>query len=127
MSITSWKKEFYPKDARKVRGIKAAIDHSVLKWTGLLKKNLAKHKLSTLFFGDIRDDDCYTFSVDSDSCALCSKYYNPAQECSNCPYTIVKGQPCYKDYWEWVDNNNARPMLKSLKVVQKAYSKESKK
>ena len=42
MSLTTWKKEFYPVPAKKMP-LRKALEHSILKWRGALPGNLRKH------------------------------------------------------------------------------------
>lgn len=138
MSIESWRKEFYPVSAqtavrRRYPKIKL-IEHSLKKWEGLYKKNLAKH------------DCCYRagyvrpYSVDSglewnpksvsitaESCSLCEKYYkaDEANSCRTCPlYETVGDKACnnsrpLSDYGHFQDTGDPRRMINSLRKALK--------
>ena len=138
MSIKTWIKEFYSKPAKEVSK-KNALAHSILKWEGLLKKNLKKHGLSKS-----RDDGFIEhgmahfvatsqknyFDVNADSCALCEVHWRDANygSCGDCPLFKVRGDvSCARPrgdeddspYDKFIDNNDARPMLKWLKKAEK--------
>lgn len=124
MSLQTWKKEFYPKDARKVSKIEA-LYHSLRKWVGLRKENLAKHGLVT--DGDkIFPSDLYYTSgnlcIDYRSCALCTHYLVKEDKCDNCPLYKVRGVSCDSDNIEsrnpfllFVAKRNPEPMIKLIK------------
>jgi len=130
MSMKTWIKEFYAKPAKEVSK-KNALAHSILKWEGLLKKNLKKHGLSKSeddFF--IEDNQDNYFHIDAGSCALCEVHWRDANygSCGDCPLFKVRGDvSCARPrgdeddspYDKFVNSNNARPMLKWLKRAEK--------
>ena len=74
MSLASWKEEFYPTPAYACP-CDQALEHSILKWTGLLPENLEKHKvfLDGQYLRDPESPNC-ALRIDGDSCALCVHY-----------------------------------------------------
>lgn len=82
MSIKTWKEEFYPRSAASRMSNKAAIEHSIKKWEGLLPENLKKHGVVLDRCGDIHDDEV-KFEISDLSCALCQKYFWEC--CIKCP------------------------------------------
>lgn len=125
MSIKTWKKEFYPISAEKVKSQKKAVEHAILKWTGLLPKNREKHGLVTgsgpyyIYYYDGRVQ--YFFEICSDTCALCLL---TVDNCRRCKITKVTGAACTKTngpWAKWADNKDPKPMLKVLRKVLKAY------
>lgn len=95
MSLESWKEEFYPVEASKCSR-EEALNHSLLKWSGLKKENLDKHGL-TFLMGDILYGDLRTgqlFQIDASTCALCYHHRceNEDEElCATCPLSIARG------------------------------------
>jgi hypothetical protein len=132
MSLETWKKEFYPEEAKTVIGDKA-IAHSLRKWEGLTPENLVKHGIvrkKTRLIAN-REDDFY---VDCDSCALCVHYLNYAvpedqNECVACPLFKLIGASCVENDSDTVDKNqipfqiwwrtgNAQPMIDALRKLR---------
>lgn len=70
MSLETWKAEFYPIPADKVKK-KDTLEHSLRKWEGLRKENLEKHgvKLSGPMLTGL--DGLGYMLIASESCALC--------------------------------------------------------
>lgn len=98
MSMQSWKEQYYPVPARDVSA-EDALDHSILKWSGLTTKALEEHKVflssnKILQAHGPQDTDC--IRIDSFSCALCEhfNYHHDLGKCGNCPLTKVRGLPC---------------------------------
>ena len=137
MSIKTWIKEFYSKPAKEVSK-KNALAHSILKWEGLLKKNLKKHGLSkSRADGFIENSDknyelpgINYFGIDAESCALCEVHWKDANygSCGDCPLFKVRGDvSCARPrsdeddspYDEFIEHDDARPMLKWLKRAEK--------
>lgn len=83
MSIKSWCEEFYQVKATHEEACETdvkAIEHSLVKWRGLLPENLKKHHVRLGVFGNsIEHDDSADIRagsevfLDSSSCALCVK------------------------------------------------------
>lgn len=110
MSMETWEQEFYKKDASEPMTEKESIEHSILKWQGLSKKNLKKHKLEQ-FFDLLEDKDGDGFDIDDSSCALCQKYV----ECSSCPLKKESTEEgCVTEYLAFLNTGDNFPMLKRL-------------
>jgi hypothetical protein len=115
MSLNSWKKEFYPVPAKKVKGRIERIKHSWKKWQGALPENCAKHGVQ--YAGHAVG----TLDFNANTCALCCKYYEFDEEhwlnlvCRKCPIVKVTGSTCIEAY----DNafNNPEPMVRLLQEV----------
>lgn len=121
MSIETWKKEFYPVSATSRMSKKAAIEHSIKKWEGLLPENLKKHEVVINQYGDIHDDEI-NFEICDGSCALCQKYW--AEYCAKCPLYKKLGFECGKgeiedgDGWTYyMDEGSPELMLKNLRSL----------
>ena len=125
MSLQTWKQEFFPIEPSKRMTKKQAINHSILKWTGLTKGNLKKH-------GVVQNGNEIRYGWDwmditSGSCALCVKYLDgewvdQLGACKRCPLAQHLGHPCEgvgsnRPYSKWLDTGNANPMIKALKAL----------
>lgn len=120
MSLKTWEAEFYKVGAQSV--IKAdALDHSILKWTGLLKKNLNKHEVRINGADVVGANDAYGLTIGEASCALCAHYWD--WECPDCPLRAVLGARCDNNssspYTWWCHTYDARPMLRALRKAKK--------
>ena len=135
MSLSSWKKEFFPMKARESKSVTEAIEHSLLKWNGLRKKAMASHGMHKKRPADnfIFDDQGAEFCINDDSCALCFVFEN---DCDVCPLGDFLGHPCdyppgrgalEGPYSVWFDTGNPLPMIEALKGCLKAYKREHKK
>ena len=83
MSLDTWKAEFYPVEAEKVKK-RDALAHSLQKWLGLRPGNLWKHKVWRPGSA-IRIEDCYAeLWIGGDTCALCAHYLNTKCPLGNC-------------------------------------------
>lgn len=97
MSKQSFLNEFYPIPANKATDtwIKA-INHSSLKWSGLLPENLDNHRCTFNGYGSVfyghgcSKEQVITF--DSKTCALCVK---AEDECKMCPLKQLSGLSCH--------------------------------
>lgn len=124
MSLATWKKEFYPIPANKSKGGLAAVNHSLKKWEGALKKNTKKHGL---IYDDnavryINDDPIERLDFYSETCALCEHYYhadrtNPKDRCGKCPIFKVTGETCINRFLD--SDNRPIPMIRLLRQVKK--------
>ena len=102
MSISTWKKEFYPVDAHMPaasRTILTALRHSLRKWEGLRSFNLTRHHLhlSADYYSLLDWDSNSEFDVDSSTCALCcccERLAKNDDKCGVCPLTLLRGVPC---------------------------------
>lgn len=104
MSLESWMREFYPIEANQgdIMSELEATEASLLKWTGLLPDNLAKHGVELDIYGDVRQNvpvnakEVYRLWIDGSSCHLCrmseSKMHNLSDDfCRNCPILRYNG------------------------------------
>jgi hypothetical protein len=99
MSLETWKAEFYPTDATDLANeltCLGAAEHSLRKWTGLLKKNLSKHgmrlnRASLLLFEDGVPNLSRLTIMGSFSCALCMKHDD---QCAKCPIVLSGNKEC---------------------------------
>jgi hypothetical protein len=94
----SWLKEFYPIPAADLKNASdtECLKHSILKFTGLLKKELIKHKVF-LYEGTVSTHENpfpFRFKIDGKSCALCQKYYYTKPSCKACPLYTLLGHAC---------------------------------
>lgn len=69
MSVVSWKQEFYPVDASQCKTWGEAVQHSILKWSGLRPEALENHEVR-LKNGEVFSENDY-FSFRESTCALC--------------------------------------------------------
>lgn len=126
MSLTTWKKEFYPVTANECpQDGRSALKHAILKWTGLLPENMKKHRIVKSLPGTtyIRyKNSGHRFPITGSTCALC---YNP---CICCPIVLLGNVPCGDQYCKWTATGDPKPMLKLLKTTLKtAYGRVQKK
>lgn len=133
MSLKTWMKEFYKTEAPLVSK-RQALAHSLLKWIGLRKENLAKHGILKPKNQHYLDDpDCNgTYYLTTSTCALCVHYYN--KKCVDCPLALARdGVPCYdhpkhlgkSPYVQYVNGNNPEPMIALIQLaIDKAKSKK---
>lgn len=129
MSITSWKKEFYPIPADGSKGGITAIKHSLRKWEGALPENLKKHDLI-----DVPID------YDDSTCSLCARYYDNTYDdtstefhcCQKCPIykandSVTCGDAYRRDYSGSATLHNPTPTIDLLKKTLKFYQDKRKK
>ena len=113
MSEQSWRNEFYPVPAGQCPK-EDALAHSVLKWRGLLKRNLKKHLLRLP-----------PISVSAGSCALCQHWYGEG-ECEGCSLAEYLERSCYRNtdcaspYTAYMTNGDPQPMISALRATQNA-------
>lgn len=95
MSLTTWKKEFYPETAKKAakRGVEAAIEHSLRKWRGATDENVKKHDVGVDGYSASIRGSRSMFTFDYSTCALCSLFYD--DDCTGCPLVGKDGRRCY--------------------------------
>jgi len=130
MSVESWKKEFYPIPAYDYRYGRhprlQVLDASLLKWKGLTKANLKKHRVTMVNGGIGSKDDPYfeRFYFDGDSCSLCAKYYGRTADysCDACPIWKLTGKTCLSAYSKLPD---PEPMIQLLTKVRKLILKDN--
>lgn len=123
MSFASWKEEFYPVPANECSHDQA-LEHSILKWTGLLPENLEKHGVvKRHIYIEGLDEDGW-LRIDGDSCALCRYHYSPKNLCWDdedpCPIASVTKRTCETCYKEFVRYDQVTPMLNLLLRVKEA-------
>ena len=83
MSIESWKAEFYPIEAKDVKGDDLErIDHALLKWSGVTEENLKKHEIT----------DRLTLPLCERDCTLCRKYLVNCETVTGSRCPIVRFQ-----------------------------------
>ena len=108
MSKQSFLNEFYPIPAHKATDTwTKAIDHSSLKWSGLLPENLDNHRCVYDGCGVIYDGRGFyrnhVLSFGNKACALCVKaeieaeLANESNECQMCPLKQLSGLACHND------------------------------
>lgn len=121
MSIKTWKKEFYPVSATSRMSKKAAIEHSIKKWEGLLPENLKRHEVAIDVCGNVHDDEI-SFEICDQSCALCQKYFGEC--CVKCPLYEKLGFECGRgtikdgDGWKsYMEEGDPELMLKNLRSL----------
>ena len=133
MSLKTWKKEFYPTAPTKCKTEKAAVKHSLQKWTGALKENLKKHELecaSSGLFEVGTDDVDSSFYFDEHTCALC-KVHRDTEGCVKCEDCVLfglrDGRSCDigagAPYITFLTTNNPKPMISILKKALKKLEK----
>ncbi len=119
MSLESWKREFYPIDAKSEMTEQEAILHSIKKWEGLTKENLNKHMLDA-DCGWLSDEFGEAFDIDSSTCALCAKFIR--KYCQYCPLYKKQGFVCGEGdetdgYLAWSQDADPSLMLENLKSL----------
>lgn len=129
MSLATWKKEFYPIPASRVKKADA-LAHSVRKWLGLRKAGLKKHGLQRYREG-IAEDDCGKglLTIHAETCALCRAYFDRTGGCDQCPlYQSRSFFSCgdvdpYNEqtspFDSWVDEGDPNPMIAALRKAQR--------
>lgn len=126
MSISSWRREFYPKPASKAAGSDhEALEHSIRKWEGLSRDAQKRHGLKRRAFGRIVSEGA-SFQFGVDSCALCTRYYDDG--CFGCPLAAV-GERCIDEgsaYVRFSDGGPSRPVLNALKRARRVVKERSK-
>ena len=123
MSFATWIEEFYPVPADDCPR-EQALEHSILKWTGLLPENLEKHGVQKCA-SYVQDPDWSDWlRIDATSCALCSHYWRSTLGCKHeaapCPVVRVTGNTCDARYLEFITSGQATPMLDLLRQVKEA-------
>ena len=144
MSIKSWLAEFYPVDAQDAEDMTnlQAVRHSLQKWTGLRKENLAAHEVC---IGEeyhpkavvpIKRSKSFSnpdriLRIDNNTCALCVKHAD-VDFCRTCPLARARGRQCDRSAYfrkntspwrAWVDNFDPEPMIALLLKAEAALTK----
>lgn len=125
MSLESWKKKYYPVEASKVSGALEATLHSLRKWMGLQRGDLAEHGIELDDLSRPVDENGQMFNVDATTCALCELFYDGTakEPCKKCPLAMARdGVSCdcrrageeMSPYMAWISNGNPQPMIEAL-------------
>lgn len=153
MSIKTWLAEFYPVDADAAMGMTnlQAVQHSLRKWIGLRKKNMAAHKCAIAegYYPKAVTPKSHSkllakpydiLRIDSGSCALCVKH-SDTWLCRTCPLARARGGvQCDKmsrserkkadgvgaPWHAWIDDLNPEPMIALLEKAEATLIKASK-
>ena len=106
MSLQTWKKEFYSPISKTNK--KNSLQHSLTKWIGLRKENLAKHEVeyNPNFLGITYKGS--VLSIDASSCSLCKNYGT----CDKCPLN-----DCQNEYRAFVKTSNPEPMIALIQMT----------
>lgn len=122
MSILSWKKEFYSKFKKSMTD-KECAEHTLKKYTGILKPNLIKHEvIKKLGEAYIEDKKYKNFHFNMDTCSFCVKYVFKERRCSNCPLYIEEEKTCFNEksaYAKFYIKSNPKKMISLLNKVLK--------
>ena len=114
MSKETWLAEHYSTPAKHVLA-KDALAHSIRKWEGLTRRELAHHGLEQPLI-----------RIDSMTCALCYRFYEGEggeDDCTGCPIVEYQGFPCTMSsrsndedspYAKWKSRGNPVPMISLL-------------
>ena len=88
-----WITKYYPKEAKLVSR-KDALEHSILKWSGLFPEILKEYNIKKPpGCSYITSDGLRFMSIGTSSCALCVHYWGTlgGGRCKTCPLAIVRG------------------------------------
>lgn len=135
MSITSWKKEFYPIEAcNATSSLLSALNNVLLKYIGARKINLKKHKVhfgKKYFIGSTLcniSGNGNTFNFSGATCALCLKYrMGMISTCVSCVLSKIDYE-CYKPnsaYNKFL-RGDPEPMIAILKKLIKEEQQKAK-
>ena len=125
-----WITKYYPKEAKLVSR-KDALEHSILKWSGLFPEILKEYNIKkTHDCSYITSDGLRFMSINAYSCALCVHYWGASRDrlCKTCPLAIVRGNvPCDQadvgeleaPFETFVKHGNPEPMLLWLLKARK--------
>jgi len=110
-----WLAEFYPVPADTIDNNRAALEHSIQKWTGLLTENLKKHNVKFLHRTVVDKQGDIICEIDISTCALCAIHYEKKSSCDDCPLYQFLGHPCdsYESqfYPSFYDNALSNPAI----------------
>ena len=114
MSVETWFAEFMPVPAESaVSSDRAACEHALRKFTGLLPENLDKHKVEFVYLSAIRDHEITRIVTGSANCSLCHRYL--AANCAGCPlYLCYTATGLYKAF---TVTGNPQPLIDALKSI----------
>ena len=98
-----WRDTYYP-DSASHCSVAYALDHSILKWTGLQRDVIEKVGY-------------YPIEITSRTCALCK--WHSGNSCVTCPIKVVNGRSCDREWRMWIDQEDPAPMLALLKETKR--------
>ncbi len=111
MSFQTWFQEFYPISAEDfvnnnpTVSDQELVNHSLLKWSGLTRENIHKHKLN--FYNDFTlESNDIKFEIGFFSCSLCQMYNRDedGNTCSKdgkfCPLYRFLSHRCYDNSYD---------------------------
>lgn len=121
MSLATWKEEFYGSMEEAVKSDRTAIEHSLQKWIGLRKENLARHHLVGKGYSGLETEsgEAVNFSIDDSTCSLCLRNQDTDTPCPTCPLKKTLGYTCDAGgdslFHSWLQNCNPEPMIRALR------------
>ena len=134
MSLKTWKEEFYPIEPSSTFSKKEAIEHSILKWTGLLPENMSKHNLQVRVGSIIDIPNAESLSIDTTTCALCRLFYiedDNGDICEDCPLMDYLDMRCDdtenedgSPYGEFCETGNPEKMISSLRGALNLFNRK---
>ncbi len=119
-----WLAKYYPVSASGC-GKKDALDHSILKWSGLHPHVLKIYGLKAVKgIGVVEiESDVFVLGITGSTCALCKFYASLV--CNRCPPTKANGRNCESGgtktnspFFIWWDRSDPKPMLKWLRKAK---------
>lgn len=113
MSKESWLAEFYPESAEEPKTAKAATEHALRKWNGLLRENLIRHECAMNERNSRVCENGYeVLIVDGATCALCAWLGHTT--CVGCPISECTGDECNTEFMTFRKTGNPKPMIELL-------------
>lgn len=135
MSLTTWKKQFYPKKPSSRMSWITATEHSLKKWMGALPGNVKKHGVEYKSHHIVHKKQYnLRMSFSYLTCALCVKSMSIKIKdhiyCSVCPLQKMLGRSCDEygvaSIYEQSTNNPTAMILTLQKLLKKLKNKEIK-
>jgi hypothetical protein len=115
----AWRKKYYPIQASKCKKADA-LDHSILKWTGLQENVLKKYGLQLNWLRDVVDElGVLVLEIGVNSCALCKFFFE--KKCPLMPDGCNGG--CDGNWARFIVYWDTVSMLKALKAAKKREAK----
>ena len=125
MSLSEWEKIYYPVPADQIKTQAEALDHSILKWSGLRPKVLRAHGIVRYGNALYDEEEGSRFEVAGQTCALCDLDSREVatNDCTTCALYKSRGNvacaiPCvYEEtspYEDFGRDGNPEPMLFEL-------------
>lgn len=123
MSVSTWKKEFYTKPKDTMTD-KQCAEHTLKKYTGVLKENLVKHEvIKPKKDSYLEGKNGKTFYFDIDSCSFCGKYcFKEDSSCEGCPLYKEEGVTCFSEkssYMKFTKTSNPNKLISLMKKIIK--------